>query len=168
MADNRAPALLLAVLSAACGDECSFGSDWFNVAATPPPPSLAGVWEGHEAPFRTDNVAPWWWFEMDHDATRGTFATDRPIHQGFLGGDTLRGSFRGVVCLATDEIDLQFELRYPRSSNPDDPSYRGKQCTLSGKFIPAYRIDGLVGCSIDEYTTYWSAIRLVSEQYQEY
>ena len=142
--------LLLAVLAAACGDDCPDGG---GVGPGHPGLFLLGTWEGREAPFGPNgDTYPWWQFDLQDGGRHGTLATDRPVHQNYRHADTLRGTFRGVVCYPKEEIDFEFELRYPETTYP---------CSLSGKIsFSARRIDGVVGCTIDSHTTYWKAIYL--------
>ncbi|MCY4399248.1 MAG: hypothetical protein OXE96_07925 [Gemmatimonadetes bacterium] len=154
---------LLAVFSTACSPgDCLNGGEWFGVAESAPPPPVDGLWVGHEAPFGTDEDSPWWRFDVEPSGSHGTFATDRPLYQGRAFPDTLQGPFAGLICRSREEVDWRFELRYRTSSNRDSPGYRGYQCTLSGRWRYE-RIDGVIGCTIDEYTTFWSAVYLVRE-----
>lgn len=150
----------MTVFLGACGeDECGG-----NVVAGAPEPPLNGIWEGYESPFGPDGTSAWWQFDMNYDATSGTFATDRPFHENYFSPDTLRGTFTGRVCPGQFEIELEFELRYPRSTNRDDPSFYPNPCVLSGKLTSHLYVDGIVGCDVDEYTTFWKAIYLVNER----
>lgn len=77
---SRCTLLSLAVLAAACDDECSCDSPGlFGDSA--PPPFLMGTWEGREAPCTTKDTYAWWRFELQDGGRSETFATDRPVHQ---------------------------------------------------------------------------------------
>ena len=96
---GRCAILVLAVLAAACGDDCAYDSGLFGESATPPPLSLGGIWEGREAPFTTKDTYPWWQFDVEHDGSSGTFVTDHAFHKG-PHGDTIRGTFLGITAFA--------------------------------------------------------------------
>ena len=152
---RRSAILALAVLAAACGDDCAYDSGLFGESMTPPLPTLDGIWEGREAPFTTKDTYPWWQFDVEHDGSSGTFVTDRSFHQG-PHGDTVRGRFRGYYCFRRDEVDWQFELRYRAYTT---------QCTFSGKVSGGDRIDGLLGCAFaDSGGKYWKALYLIHER----
>ena len=152
---GRRAILVLAVLAAACGDDCPYDSGLFGESTTPPPLSLGGIWEGREAPFTTKDTYPWWQFDVEHDGSSGTFVTDHAFHKG-PHGDTIRGTFFGSHCVRWDEVDWQFELRYSAYST---------QCTFSGKVTGGDRIDGLLGCAFaDSGGMYWKALYLIHER----
>jgi hypothetical protein len=154
--------LLMTVLSAACGDDCPDGDGGFGFGpdeGTIPLPVMEGIFEGREAaPFGpTADTYPWWQFDvLSSGGSSGTFATDLAFHQNRSNADTLRGTFKGVVCHARTEIEWEFELRYPEATYP---------CSLSGKISGhfVHRIDGVIGCTFDDHTTIWKAIYLERE-----
>ncbi len=152
---GRCAILVLAVLAAACGDDCAYDSGLSGESTTPPALSLGGIWEGREAPFTTKDTYPWWRFEVEHDGSSGTFVTDHALHKG-PHGDTIRGTFFGNHCVRWDEVDWQFELRYRAYTT---------QCTFSGKVTGGDRIDGLLGCAFaDSGGKYWKALYLIHER----
>ena len=64
---GRCAIMVLAVLTAACGDDCAYDSGLFGESTTPPPPELDGIWQGREAPFTKKDTYPWWQFDVEHD-----------------------------------------------------------------------------------------------------
>lgn len=92
---GRCAILVLAVLAAACGDDCAYDSGLFGESATPPPLSLGGIWEGREAPFTTKDTYPWWQFDVEHDGSSGTFVTDHAFHKA--GMKSIGSSSSGTV-----------------------------------------------------------------------
>lgn len=152
---RRCATLVLAVLAAACEDDCAYDSGLIGA----PAPTLDGIWEGRESPFTAKDTYPWWQFDVEqYGGSSGTFVTDRPFHQFHQGprGDTIRGEFSGYHCFRRDEIDWLFELRYRAYTT---------QCTLNGKVSGGNRIDGLLGCAYaDSGGKYWKALYLIHER----
>ncbi|MDE2752769.1 MAG: hypothetical protein OXI83_09360 [Gemmatimonadota bacterium] len=158
--------LLLLALSWACGDEGECASSGIAGPAAPEPP-LYGIWEGHEAPRALGEPSPSWWFELESATAPnyiGTFATDRAIIEDWIHADTLRGPVAALHCRDEHEMNLEFELRYPRSSDANNADHYVYPCTIEGRLQGGnWRIDGVLACRhhTDEYYTEWRAIYLI-------
>ena len=143
-------AAVAALLLGACGNEdrCSSSGSGISSPATPPPPPLHGTWEGREAPRVLGQPSPSWRIELEYGSSgtmfTGTYATDRAFIEEWIHADTLRGSVSARQC--RDEMDIEFELRYPRgSTSPRD--YYVHPCTISGSLQGGnWRIDGVLAC----------------------
>ena len=143
---RRCALLLFALLAGACESEGLCRDSGISRPSAPPPP-LYGTWEGHEAPRVLGEPAPSWRFKLD-DTLAGTFVTDRAITQGWFHADTLRGPVSVLHCYGEHEMYFEFDLRYPRTSEPvGDTDYYVYPCTIEGQLQGGnWRIDGLLAC----------------------
>lgn len=163
---RRFPLLFLAVSPWACAGENRCSNSGITEPSAPEPP-LYGTWEGREAPRVLGEPSPSWRFELESATTPnyiGMFATNRAIIEDWIHADTLRGPVTALHCRSEHEMDFEFELRYPTSSNPGGADYYVYPCTISGKLQGGnWRIDGVLACRhhTDENRTEWRAIYLI-------
>lgn len=161
--------LFAALLSWACESKGQCSIIGVNEPGPPPPP-MYGTWEGREAPRVLSEPSPFWRFELENNpgpdlSYVGTFATDRLIVEEWVYPDTLRGPVSALECYHQQEIVFEFELRYPRSSNPvDDGDYYVHPCTISGRLQGNWRIDGLLACHRPTGLTTRRAIYLIRDE----